>query len=459
VLAIGGNGSGAELFDSSAVSFALPQFVFGGGWSTAIYFSNTTGEAASFQLNFFSNDGAPLSVPLNGIGSVSARTISLDPGRTVTLEAPDGGDLVAGWAEATLPVGMIGYGVVRRSIPGRPDQEAVLPLTTESSQTADFAYDDVNFTTLMAFLNPSNQEATATITIYRTDGAQVGFTQVALGPHSKQATVLKNLPGLSGTAGNRGWITFSVTKGAISVLGIRSGDAAFTSIPVTHKSGTVTSSTGSVLPQLAFGGGWSTAIYFSNTTNSPVSFPVNFLGDDGSPLEVPLNGIGPVSVQTVNLNSRSTVIFEAPNSGNLVQGWGAAFQPPGVVGYAVFRESVQGRADQEAIVSLVPESGHVADLIYDDTADTTAFALANPGKNQNTIKVTVYGVDGSQIGLSQVMLGPASKTAATLRGLPGLAGIAGSRGRVTFSSDSGPFSVLGLRFGAEAFTSIPVNQR
>jgi len=459
VLAIGGNGSGAELFDSGTDSYALPQFVFGGGWSTALYFSNTTGAAASLQVNFFSNDGAPLSVPLNGIGSVSARTISLGPGGTVILEAPDGGDLVAGWAEATLPVGMIGYAVVRQSIPGRPDQEAVLPLTTESSQTADFAYDDVNFTTSMAFLNPTNQEATATSTVYRADGAQVGFTQVVLGPHSKQATVVQNLPGLAGSAGNRGWISFSVTKGAISVLGIRSGEAAFTSIPVTHKSGTVISSTGSVLPQLAFGAGWYTAIYFSNTTNSPVSFPVSFFGDGGAPLEVPLKGIGPVSVQTVNLNSRSTVILEAPNSGTLVQGWGATSQPPGVVGYAVFRQSVEGRSDQEAIVSLVPESGRTSDLIYDDTAYTTAFTLTNPGKNQNTIKVTVYGVDGSQTGFSQMTLGPASKTAAILRNLPGLAAIAGSRGRVTFSSDSGPFSVLGLRFGVQAFTSIPVNQR
>jgi hypothetical protein len=130
-----------------------------------------------------------------------------------------------------------------------------------------------------------------------------------------------------------------------------------------------------------------------------------------------------------------------------------------VVGYAVFRQSVQGRADQEAMVSLVPESGRVADLIYDDTAYTTAFTLVNPGTNENTIKVTVYGVDGAQVGFSQVTLGPASKTAAILRSLPDLAGIAGSRGRATFSSDSGTFSVLGLRFGAEAFTSIPVNQR
>ena len=88
VLAIGGNGSGADLFDSSAVSFALPQFVFGGGWSTRMYFSNTTGAAASLQVNFFSDDGAPLSVPLNGVGSVSGRNPNLKTGPAFHVAKP-----------------------------------------------------------------------------------------------------------------------------------------------------------------------------------------------------------------------------------------------------------------------------------------------------------------------------------------------------------------------------------
>src|ERR1022692_2364946 len=46
----------------------------------------------------------------------------------------------------------------------------------------------------------------------------------------------------------------------------------------------------SVLPQFAFGGGWYSALYFTNLTGSPVSFPVNFVSDAGAPLNVPVLG-------------------------------------------------------------------------------------------------------------------------------------------------------------------------
>jgi sugar lactone lactonase YvrE len=42
-----------------------------------------------------------------------------------------------------------------------------------------------------------------------------------------------------------------------------------------------------VLPQFAFGGGWYSALYFTNTGNGAVSFTVNFLADSGTPLIVP----------------------------------------------------------------------------------------------------------------------------------------------------------------------------
>ena len=42
-----------------------------------------------------------------------------------------------------------------------------------------------------------------------------------------------------------------------------------------------------ILPQLAFGGGWYTALYFANTNTAPVSFTVSFIGNDGNPVEHP----------------------------------------------------------------------------------------------------------------------------------------------------------------------------
>src|SRR5579863_7893675 len=122
-------------------NFALPQFVFGGGWYTALYFANPTGSTANIQVNFLDNNGTPLNVPLLGIGTVSSQTISLSPSSTVILEAPNvAGPSGEGWVEASLPTGVVGYAVFRQSVLGRADQEAVVPLAPESSSTAGLIF-------------------------------------------------------------------------------------------------------------------------------------------------------------------------------------------------------------------------------------------------------------------------------------------------------------------------------
>jgi len=458
------DGQSSNLFSFSVTAqpvntlLALPQIAFGGGWYTALYFSNTNTTAATVHVDFIGENGSPLSVPLIGMGSVSSRSVSLSPGATAILEAPNAGPLVQGWAEASLPPGVVGYAVFRQSVLGRADQEAVVPLTPESSQTADFAYDDTSSTTSVALVNPSNQQVTGTITLYQSDGILIGSSQLVLGARAKQAIALRNLPGLSGAAGKRGWATFSVPSGAISVLGLRFGAQAFTSIPVSHRTGTAGSTAVLGLPQVAFGGGWYTALYFSNTTSSAVSLSVSFLAENGTPLSVPLLESGSASSRIINLNPGATAVLEAPNTGDLVQGWGEAILPPGVIGYAVFRQSVPGRADQEAVVPLTSESKQTADLVYDDTSLTTSTAFVNPGNQPITVAITVRDPSGSLIGSGQVILLARSKQAAVLKTLPGLEAAAGQRGLAHFSVTNGAISVLGLRFGGEAFTSIPGSQ-
>jgi hypothetical protein len=217
---------------SPATFYALPQLVFGGGWDTTLYFSNTTSAPTSLDVNFIGNDGAPLNVPILGIGTVSGQTVHLNPGATAVLEAPNTlSTSVEGWVNAALPPGVVGYAVFRQSADHRADQEAVVPLTSESSQSSDLVYDDTVFTTSVGLSNPSDQQVTVTITAYAPNGTQIGSCQVSLAPHAKEAAILKTLPGMQGVSGNRGWAKFSVPNGAISILGLRFGAQAFTSIP------------------------------------------------------------------------------------------------------------------------------------------------------------------------------------------------------------------------------------
>ncbi len=214
--------------------------------------------------------------------------------------------------------------------------------------------------------------------------------------------------------------------------------------------------TASVLPDFAFGGGFYSAIYFANTGNTAVSFPVNFIGDDGNPLTVP--AIGGAS-STIQLAAQGTAIVEAPNVGALVQGYASAFLPSGVVSYGIFRKSAPGVADQEVIVPLSNTASSRRTLIFDDTNFVTAVAIANPSAVQNIVTVSVRDDAGNLIGNPTILLGANAKTAVVLRDLPGLAGIAGKRGTADFSVVAGNVAVLGLRFNGAAFSSIPTVNR
>jgi hypothetical protein len=219
-----------------------------------------------------------------------------------------------------------------------------------------------------------------------------------------------------------------------------------------------------LLAQFAFGGGWSSAIYLANGSSSQLSFPVTFTGDNGSPLNLPAIG---GSSTTIILPPGGTTAIEAPNQGDLHQGYVSVILPVGVVGYGVFRQSVQGVADQEAVVPLGPANSGFQALLYDDTGNfVTAVAIVNPSSVATTVTVTVLDATGKPIGTSTVALQPYSKTEAVLRSLPGLSQIAGSRGTVVFTTPpqttptpTGSVSILGLRFNGVAFTSIPATGR
>ena len=215
---------------------------------------------------------------------------------------------------------------------------------------------------------------------------------------------------------------------------------------------TATPSVTMVLPQFVFGGGWHSALYFTNTSGNRVSFPVNFFSETGGPLVVP--SVGGSSV-TIDLAPRATSIIEAPNVGSLTQAYASVVLPNAVRGYGVFRLSVSGVPDQEAIVPLSESSGTTSTLIWDETSFVTGIAIVNPSNTQANISVVVYDTSGTTISSFSISLGPGNKVATALKELPGLSGLTGSRGSAQFTAASGNLAVLGLRFNGVTFTSIP----
>ncbi|WP_321473700.1 hypothetical protein [uncultured Paludibaculum sp.] len=215
----------------STTTYSLPQFAYGGGWATSLYLANTSDSAATATVRFVGDGGAALSVPIVGVGSRSEWSGELPALGTAALETESTGDLAQGWAEAALPSGVVGYGIFRQSVDGRADQEALVPLAEASTNPATVVYDDISLTTALAVANPSTASVDVTFTAYRNDGAQIGTGTITLAARAKVAVTLRSVSGLSGVAGTRGWVKISTQGTAISVLGLRFGAQAFTSIP------------------------------------------------------------------------------------------------------------------------------------------------------------------------------------------------------------------------------------
>lgn len=196
---------------------ALPHLVFGGGWSTSLYFGNVGAAPASVGLRLIAEDGSDLSVP-GAAGN--AGTLNLAGHGAVSLDFMDSGPLVSGWIRVTLPEGVIGYSVFRQNVAGRAAQEVVVPLSGTTSASATVLFDDSISVTAAAVLNPGDTAAAVTLT---------------LAPGAKQAFTLRERPGLGSVAGKRGSLEIAAAGGAVSALGILFGDAAFTSIPCVER--------------------------------------------------------------------------------------------------------------------------------------------------------------------------------------------------------------------------------
>lgn len=212
-----------------------------------------------------------------------------------------------------------------------------------------------------------------------------------------------------------------------------------------------------VIPQFVDGGSWKTSMYLVNLENRSVSFQVLFFTDDGSDMTVPILGSGLVRGLNISLEAAGSVSFETEGiASRLTQGWALLSQTTNdtVGGMAVFRQSVAGRPDQEAVVPIVSQYNSHFVLLFDNTNFTSAIALANPSTKPVVIPVNIRNQAGQIIDSRTVRLDSYGHTAFTLPDT--WASTVGRRGTIEFLTSGFGVGALGLRFSGSAFTSFHV---
>jgi hypothetical protein len=198
----------------------MPQLVFGGGWSTRVYFSNISSSTKQVQLRFYDNNGLPLPV-----GGSSTASLDIPSGSTTDVEAPDLGGLVQGWATFDLQEGVDGYAVFRQRAAGRPDQEAVVPFVTYTGSKWTMTWDErAGVRAGVAAVNlDTARSVSVAVTVKDNQGAVLfnGALPV-LASGQKYVFLLRDV--VPTVNGRYGVAEFVPSTGQIAILGLRFDD-------------------------------------------------------------------------------------------------------------------------------------------------------------------------------------------------------------------------------------------
>lgn len=144
----------------------LPQVVAGGAWSTDIQLMHAHDEdiPQPWTLQFFGSNGAPLNMPVQGLGQTSV-VVGVLPARGATLLRLTGGaTTLAGYAvlSTTDFRGVVMNAVLTQKVPGRPDFQASVPGLDDFGYDFQFPFrNDGPYTTTFAFVSGNGQQVTA----------------------------------------------------------------------------------------------------------------------------------------------------------------------------------------------------------------------------------------------------------------------------------------------------------
>lgn len=226
------------------------------------------------------------------------------------------------------------------------------------------------------------------------------------------------------------------------------------------------SSVNETIPQVIFGGEWTTRITFVNTRGTAVGFPLQFYGTSGQMLNVPLVGISPVaSTYTVSIPAGGQVTVETAYApGNpTVTGSGYAdvpcqVQPDDacgrVAGIITLRNRNSTRPDFEAVSSL--RSGtKLALLPFDNSVGHQTVIMLTSDTRFSTLTITaaIRNSAGERVHLDQFTIAPRGTMLFNLaEKWPQSSAI---RGTVEFTSPNYGLIVTALRLNpSNSFASI-----
>lgn len=427
----------------------ISQVVDGGAWQSTIVVVNRGSTVATASLAFFmetSTGSVPW--PLQMAGNFDYSQFQIAPHSAVFMQTQDtGATPIQGFASMSGSANTEAFGIFKLRVPGRQDQEGTATaLPAASTMVVPFDNAEQN-TTSMALVNPGSTVQNLKATFLTVNGA-ASFGSLAIPAGGHKAFALTDQ--FSQLTGARGVAVFTSSDGSpFTALAFRfNSTAAFTTLPVFNGSG---GGGTTILSQIADGQAWSSTVVLINTSTSfanvQLSFQQDTIGGGTAPWSPSLNGS---VVSQVVVPPSGAVFLETPGTApSLTTGYATVTGDPGIQSFAIFKQRIPGRQDQEGTATAFAAAPEVLVPFDNTNGNVTTAALVNTGQTQN-FQVQVPGGTSGGIQVS----GGAHSAFYISTPLPSSSS---TESVADFTGGGIPFSMLALRFNSSgAFTAIPV---
>jgi hypothetical protein len=432
--------------------------------------------------------GTPMPVTVDNVSdSAFSRTVS--PMGTVRLEA-SGGSLTAGYARLRSAEELQGSALFKALSGDTITSEAGVGFSPPTDHFTIYIDNVNNAQTGYAVANPQAEgrdpltssgflggSAQLTLTLRDKTGAALETRTVPLGPGQHMAEFASQRFPASVVSGFEGSIEFSTGQALAKVeaVALRYDNATqdvFTTIPVTmhvenpsrqNMSGhiyIVPSRTSTLyFPQAADGETYRTNFILVNPTDSATTATLDFFGNDGAPLPLPIGGVARTSL-TVSLNARGAarLVTDGTSSGIKV-GWVRVTAPiDGLGGSAIFQTVVNNRITSEAGVSSSPLSSHFTTYVDSLGFAESGLALCNPSSSIVNVAFNLRNSFGQLVASTTRTLQPSAHMAQFFTQLfP--TGFEEFEGTLEVLATGAPVSGVALRYenpGGTVFATTPV---
>lgn len=225
----------------------LPHLAVGGGWETTIVLVNMSDREVQFNQPFYDPTGKPWTVTTKMLPggepvktSVASGRIAIGGSLHILLSEP-AGPVQTGWSMINYDTSasrLGGYAVFRQRVQGRPDFEALVPLSSYDDSVFYMPFDNLDgATTAMAILNPAtNLSVSLEILLVDTGGKTLGSYSLNLAPGAQESFVLADR--FPATRGRLGTVKIEGSTNRLSALGFRfNSGGAFSTIPIMNWTG------------------------------------------------------------------------------------------------------------------------------------------------------------------------------------------------------------------------------